>query len=66
MSLDALIMLFGAIVAALPFLGFPHAYLQWILFAIGAIVFCLGIAVRRKLFQKAQAPRPSFDETTQR
>jgi hypothetical protein len=62
MSLDALIMLAGAIVAALPFLGFPHAYLQWLLFALGVFVCSLGVAVRRKLFQKAQTQHLPFDE----
>lgn len=52
MTLDALIMLVGAIVAALPFLGFPHSWLQWLLFVAGVIVFALGIVVRRRLSQK--------------
>ena len=52
MTLDALIMLVGAIVLALPFLGFPHEAMKWILFFSGAIVVVLGIVVRRRLAQK--------------
>src|SRR3989344_3071653 len=52
MTLDALIMLVGAIVAALPFLGFPHSTSKWLLFVAGVLVFALGIVVRRRLSQK--------------
>lgn len=52
MTLDALIMLVGAIVLMLPFLGFPHDILRWILFFSGAITVALGIVVRRRLAQK--------------
>ena len=48
MSLDALIMLAGAIVAVMPFLGFPLNWQQWIIFLLGIAVIGLGIAVRRK------------------
>ena len=54
MTLDALIMLAGAVVAALPFLGFSRAWLQWLLFLIGISVFALGVVVRRRLSQKRQ------------
>jgi hypothetical protein len=64
MSLDALIMFAGAVVAALPFLGFPRAYLEWLLFIVGICVFALGIAVRRRLFQKARTQKIPFDEST--
>ena len=63
MTIDALIMLAGAIVAALPFLGFPHAWLQWLFFAIGVLTICLGIATRRRLGHKMTQQRLPFDET---
>ncbi|HUO56015.1 MAG TPA: hypothetical protein VMU27_01075 [Candidatus Paceibacterota bacterium] len=48
MSLDALIMLAGALVAVMPFLGFPLSWQVWIIFLLGVIIIGLGIAVRRK------------------
>lgn len=48
MSLDALLMLFGALVAVMPFLGFTVSMQKWIFFALGLIVIALGIAVRRR------------------
>ena len=48
MSLDALIMLAGALVAVMPFLGFPVSVQVWIFFVLGVIVVGLGIAVRRR------------------
>ena len=62
MSLDALIMFAGAVVAALPFLGFPRSFLQLILFVVGVCVFALGIAVRRRLFQKMHTQHLPFVE----
>lgn len=48
MTLDALIMLAGAFVAALPFLGFPHSWDTWLFFFAGVFVIALGIVVRRR------------------
>jgi cytochrome c biogenesis protein CcdA len=48
MSLDALIMLFGALVAVMPFFGFTVDMQKWIIFVLGLIVITLGIAVRRR------------------
>lgn len=48
MSLDALIMLSGAIIAVMPFLGFTVAMQMWIFFVLGICVIALGIAVRRR------------------
>ncbi len=48
MSLDALLMLFGALVAVMPFLGFTVSMQKWIFFVLGLIVIALGIAVRRR------------------
>ena len=60
MTLDALIMLVGAIVAALPFLGFPQPYLKWLFFVAGVLVFALGIVVRRRLSQKKHQSEQQF------
>lgn len=57
-------MLAGAIVAALPFLGFTHAVSKWLLFIVGVIVFALGIVVRRRLSQK-KLRRETFDVADQ-
>lgn len=48
MTLDTLIMLAGAFVAILPFLGFPSSWDTVLFFIAGATIIGLGIAVRRK------------------
>ena len=48
MTLDALIMLAGFLVAVLPFLGFPVQWDNIILVALGVLVIALGIFVRRR------------------
>jgi hypothetical protein len=48
MSLDALIMFSGFLVALLPFLGFPNRWDAIILFVIGLFIVMLGIVVRRR------------------
>lgn len=49
MTLDALIMLAGAFVAVLPFLGLPNSWDTVLLFLAGVAVTGLGIVVRRRL-----------------
>ncbi len=69
MTIDALILLAGAFVASLPFLGFPS---QWdtVLFVIAGIcIIGLGIVVRRRGLRPnrtntLRAPG-EFHETTQ-
>ena len=48
MTLDALIMLAGVLVALLPFLGFPLTWDNVILVILGVFVIALGIIVRRR------------------
>ncbi len=48
MTLDTLIMLAGAFVAVLPFLGFPNTWDTALLVAAGFAIIGLGIVVRRK------------------
>lgn len=52
MTLDALIMLLGAVVALLPFLGFPNSWDTAILLVAGIIIVALGIVVRRRMSRK--------------
>lgn len=52
MSLDALIMLAGAFVAVLPFLGFPGSWDNIFFLLAGIFVIALGIVVRRRLAHK--------------
>ena len=54
MTLDAVIMLAGALVALLPFLGFPNSWDNNILFIVGIFVIALGIIVRRRLGRSAE------------
>lgn len=48
MTLDTLIMLTGALVAVLPFLGFPNSWDNVLFFLAGVLVIALGIIVRRR------------------
>jgi hypothetical protein len=63
MTLDTLIMLFGALVALVPFLGIPNTIDTWVLFILGIAVIGLGIAVRRRgLKSERSSTPPHFDE----
>lgn len=62
MTLDTLIMLAGAFVATLPFLGFPNSWDSALLFIAGVLIIGLGIIVRRNcknLDVSNPAPRES-------
>lgn len=48
MTLDTVIMAFGAFVAVLPFLQFPPDWTNFFAFLAGIIIIGLGIAVRRR------------------
>jgi hypothetical protein len=48
MTLDTVIMLFGAIVAVLPFLQLPIDWTNFFVFVAGIVIIGLGIAVRRR------------------
>ncbi len=63
MTLDTLIMLAGALVALLPFLGFPSSWDTVIFFILGVIVIGLGIAVRRRA-GILRAPHSHKEDTT--
>jgi hypothetical protein len=56
MSLDALIMLAGFLVAILPFLGFPIQWDNIILVILGVVVIALGIFVRRRGSLRGTSP----------
>ncbi len=62
MSLDALIIFAGAVIAILPFLGFPSIWDRAFFFILGLLVVALGIAVRRRLSQRIHTQQPPFDE----
>jgi len=49
MTIDALIMLSGAFVAVLPFLGFPNSWDSFLFVCAGVLTIALGIVVRRRL-----------------
>jgi len=48
MTTDTLIILSGALVALLPFLGFPTSWDTVLFFLLGIFVIGLGIVVRRR------------------
>lgn len=62
MTLDALIILAGAIVAVLPFLGFPSSWTHALYFIAGLCVIALGIVVRRRLNTKKPMQTFPFDD----
>ncbi len=57
MTIDALIMLGGAFVAVLPFLGFPNSWDTFFFFCAGVFIIALGIVVRRRLGRSASGPK---------
>ncbi len=56
MTIDALIMLAGAFVVILPFLGFPNSWDSVLLFLAGVFIIALGIIVRRRGERLFKAP----------
>ncbi len=54
-TLDALIMLSGALIAVLPFLGFPLSWDNIFLVVLGVLVITLGIIVRRRGLNRTTA-----------
>ena len=60
MTIDALIMLAGAIVAVLPFLGFPNSWDTVLFFLLGVFIIGLGIVVRRR-FGSVSEPHSGAD-----
>jgi len=54
MTIDALIMLSGAFVAVLPFLGFPNSWDTFFFVFAGVLTIALGIVVRRRLGRSAK------------
>lgn len=67
MSLDALIMLAGALIAATPFLGFPVSWDRILYSILGTLVVILGIVVRRRTGKQDTLPRAeTFSESAPR
>lgn len=62
MSLDALIIFVGALVAILPFLGFPISWDHAMFFILGVCVIVLGIAARRRLGRGSRSPHTVHDD----
>jgi len=52
MGKDVFIMLLGAWVALLPFLGFPGSWDRVLLLASGVIIISVGISLRRERVRK--------------
>ena len=74
MTIDALIMLSGAFVAVLPFLGFPNSWDTFFFVCAGVLTIALGIVVRRRLGRSEKktdtsaqfaGSAPRHDENTQ-
>ncbi len=62
MTLDSLIMLSGALVAILPFPGFPNSWDSVIFLVLGAFVVSLGIVVRRRTPRRTEGREAHFVE----
>ena len=65
MKLDTLIMFVGAVVALLPFLGFPVSWDHALFFFLGLCVVALGVAVRRRLFHANDTKQIPFEGSTE-
>lgn len=63
MTLDALIMLSGALVAFLSVAGFPPSWYKPMFFVLGIFVVVLGVVVRRKRGAWETAERLSARES---
>jgi uncharacterized membrane protein len=50
MSKESLVLLLGVLVLAMPFLGIPRDYKEWLLLAIGVLLILIGYQLRRKRF----------------
>jgi hypothetical protein len=61
MTLDTVIMLFGAIVAVLPFLQLPLDWTNFFVFVAGIVIIGLGIAVRRRVSHDMSDQAKLFD-----
>ena len=68
MTLDTLIMLAGAFVAVLPFLGFPNSWDNVLFFLAGVFIISLGVVLRRRASGKLPPSPPrntaTFVEST--
>lgn len=65
MTLDTIIMLLGALIAALPIMeGLPLSAERPLLFLLGVCVIGCGIVVRRRGFGKKQNTSSTFREST--
>lgn len=63
MTLDALIMLAGAFVAVLPFLGFPNSWDNVLFFLAGVFIISIGIMLRRRSSGSAPNAPPKSSGT---
>lgn len=70
MTVDTLIMLSGAFVALLPFLGLPNSWDEVLFTIAGIVVIALGITVRRRgqrlVVHKPQRAAHVIERTPQR
>ena len=66
MTLDALIIIAGLLVAILPFLGFPIQWDNVLLVALGVGVITLGIILRRRIARRTTQAHHTFAESAPR
>lgn len=65
MTLDALIMFAGALVALVPFLGFPNSWDTYIFLALGVLIVIFGIILRRRAGKKTVRAETFVESTPQ-
>lgn len=56
MTLDALIIFSGTLVALVPYMGLPRAWDDVILVVLGVLIVSLGIIVRRRKYRPPTTP----------
>ncbi len=60
MSKEALVILLGAIVALLPFLGLPGSWRTTLLCVCGLVLVLLGVLLRREVLSRGDTKGTSF------
>jgi len=57
MSKDAIVIVLGLVVAAMPFLGFPSTWETVLLVALGVSIAVLVFLFRREMFEREHRPK---------
>lgn len=65
MTLDALIIFSGTLVALVPYMGLPRVWDDRLLVVLGILIIVLGIVVRRRKHRPAATPEAFVESAPQ-